>query len=191
MWDKRKLLFETLVTYVILYGFEVWGCIISRESSRKIEEIQKHFIRSYNLKIKSNTPYPIILIEVGLSPIEILAMARLLLYKHEINNMRDHRIPKLALHSSQNHQRFKRGWYKDTGAQLNHWEIDENVALQNINNIKNIVTSKFKEKMWCEKDLEAKRKLRYYKEIINPTLEDQKYLSVLTSSKKKIVGCGA
>ena len=40
--------------------------------------------------------------------------------------------------------------------------------------------------MWCEKDLEAKRKLRYYKEVINPTLEDQKYLSVLTSLKKKI-----
>ena len=49
-----------------------------------------------------------------------------------------------------------------------------------------IVTSKFKDKMWCEKDLEAKKKLRYYKEVINPTLEDQKYLSVLTSSKKKI-----
>ena len=40
--------------------------------------------------------------------------------------------------------------------------------------------------MWCEKDLEAKRKLRYYKEVINHTLEDQKYLSVLTGSKKKI-----
>ena len=40
--------------------------------------------------------------------------------------------------------------------------------------------------MWCEKDLEAKRKLRYYKEDINPSLEDQKYISVLTSSKKKI-----
>ena len=40
--------------------------------------------------------------------------------------------------------------------------------------------------MWCEKDLEVKRKLRYYKEVINLTLEDQKYLSVLTSSKKKI-----
>ena len=64
-------------------------------------------------------------------------------------------------------------------------DIDENVALQNINNIKNIVTSKFKEKMWCEKDLEVKRKLRYYKEVIKPTLDDQKYLSVLTSSKKK------
>ena len=39
--------------------------------------------------------------------------------------------------------------------------------------------------MWCEKDLVDKRKLRYYKEVINPTLEDQKYISVLTSSKKK------
>ena len=58
--------------------------------------------------------------------------------------------------------------------------------MQNINNIKNIVTSKLKEKMWCEKDLEAKIKLRYCKEVINPTLEDQKYLSLLTSSKKKI-----
>ena len=69
---------------------------------------------------------------------------------------------------------------------VNHWEIDENVALQNINNIKNIATSKFKEKLWCEKDLEAKRKLIYYKEVINPTLKDQKYLFVLTSSKKYI-----
>ena len=51
--------------------------------------------------------------------------------------------------------------------------MDENVALQNFNNIKNIVISKFKDKLWCEKDLEAKRKLRYYKEVINPTLEDQ------------------
>ena len=28
------------------------------------------------------------------------------------------------------------GWYKDARAWLNHWEIDENIALQNINNIK-------------------------------------------------------
>ena len=40
--------------------------------------------------------------------------------------------------------------------------------------------------MWCEKDLAAKRKLSYYKKVINPTLEVQKYLSVVTSSKKKI-----
>ena len=37
-----------------------------------------------------------------------------------------------------------------------------------------------------EKDLELKRKLRDYKEVINPNLEDQKYLSVLASTKKTI-----
>ena len=39
MWDKNKFLFETLVIPVILYGCEVWGCIIYRESWRKIEQI--------------------------------------------------------------------------------------------------------------------------------------------------------
>ena len=29
-------------------------------------------------------------------------------------------------------------------------------------------------------------KLRYYKEVINPNMEDQKYLSVVTSLRKKI-----
>ena len=70
--------------------------------------------------------------------------------------MGDHRLPKLAFKSMQNHLRLKRGWYKDTRAWLNRQEIDENAALQNINNIKSIVTSKFKEKMWCKKDLEPK-----------------------------------
>jgi len=163
----------------------VWGCNISRESWRKIEQIQKRFI-TYNLKIKNNTPYLILLIEVGLPPIESMAMTRYMMYKHKINNMGNERLPKIALESSQNHLRLKRGWCKDVMAWLNHWGIDENDTLQNINNVKNIITSKFKEKMWCEKDLEVKRKLRYYKEVINPNLEDQKYLSVLTSSKKKI-----
>ena len=37
------------------------------------------------------------------------------------------------------------------------------------------------------KILAVKRKLRYYKEVINPNLElDQKYLSVVTISRKKI-----
>ena len=108
MWDKKKFLFETLVTPVILYGCEVWGCSISRESWRKIEQIQKRFTM-YNLKIKSNTPYPILLIEVGISPIESLALTKLLLYKHKLNNIGVHRLPKLALSSSQNHLRLKWG----------------------------------------------------------------------------------
>jgi hypothetical protein len=40
--------------------------------------------------------------------------------------------------------------------------------------------------MRCDKELKDKRKLRYYKKAVNHNLEDQKYLSVLTSAKKKI-----
>ena len=71
-------------------------------------------------------------------------------------------------------------------AWLNHWEIDENDIFKNIDNVKNIITSKFKGKLWCEENLVVKRKLRYYKEVINPYLEDQNYLSVVTISWKKI-----
>ena len=40
--------------------------------------------------------------------------------------------------------------------------------------------------MWCEKELQEKINLRYYKHVINPNLEDQNYLSVFPSVKKKI-----
>ena len=74
-----------------------------------------------------------------------------MLYKHKINNMGDHRLPKLALNSSQNHLRLKRDWYKDTRAWLYHWEINENVALQNINNIKKLLLLSSKKKCGVRK----------------------------------------
>ena len=69
---------------------------------------------------------------------------------------------------------------------LNHWGIDENNILHNIDNVKNIITSKFKEKFWCQENLVVMKKLTYYEEVINPNLEDHKYLSVVTISWKKI-----
>ena len=64
----------------------------------------------------------------------------------------------------------------------------EDTILQNKYTIKKNVKSKFKEKMWCDKELEEKINLRYYKDVINPNLEDQNqnYLFVLPSVKKKI-----
>jgi hypothetical protein len=94
-WDDKKLLFETLINLVILYGCEVWGCNISRESSRSTDQIQKYFI-TYNLKIKGNTPYHILLIEVSISPIESTFMTRYLMYKNKINNVEDNMLPKSA-----------------------------------------------------------------------------------------------
>ena len=40
--------------------------------------------------------------------------------------------------------------------------------------------------MWCDKESEEKRKSRYYKDVINPNLEDQNYLYVFPSVKRKI-----
>jgi hypothetical protein len=100
--------------------------------------------------------------------------------------MEDKRLPKIASKSSHNHHRLKRGWHKYARSWLNYWGIMEETILQNKYTIKNNVKSKFKEKMWCDKELEEKRKLRYYKDVINPNLEDQNYLSVLPSVKKKI-----
>ena len=148
MWDKKKFIFETLVIHVILYGCEVWRCNISRKSWRKIEQIQKQFI-TYNLKRKSNTPYHILLIEVGLSHIERIAMTRYLMYNHKINNMGNERLPKIDLNSSKNQLHLKRCWCKHTMAWLNHWGIDENDIFHNIDNVKNIITSKFKDKFSC------------------------------------------
>jgi hypothetical protein len=61
-----------------------------------------------------------------------------------------------------------------------------NHGRHNFDTIKNIIKSKFKEKIWCDKELEDKRKLRYYKNVINPNMEYKYYLFVLMSVKKKI-----
>jgi hypothetical protein len=39
--------------------------------------------------------------------------------------------------------------------------------------------------MWCDKELVDKMKLRYYKEVVNPSLE-KKYYLFLRSAKKKL-----
>ena len=70
--------------------------------------------------------------------------------------MEDQRIPKFAFNSSQGHLRLKKVWYKDNMVWLNHWGIDKNTTLQNINNLKSTVTSHFKTRVLDEKDLEIK-----------------------------------
>jgi hypothetical protein len=77
------------------------------------------------------------------------------------------------------------GWHKDARSWINYWGIMEDTILQNKDTIKENLKSKFKEKMWCDKELEEKRKLKYYKDVINANLEDQNYLSLLPSVKKK------
>jgi hypothetical protein len=60
----------------------------------------------------------------------------------------------------------------------------EDTILQNKDTIKKILKSKFKEKMWCDKE-RGKKKLRYYKDVINPNLEDQKLSICFAKCKEK------
>jgi len=99
-------------------------------------------------------------------------MIRYLMYKNKINNIDNKRLPKIASNSNQNYQWLKWGCHKDAKPWLSHWGIQEDVIMQNIDNIKNIITYKFKDNMWCNKELEDKRKLRYCKEVVNPNMED-------------------
>ena len=52
--------------------------------------------------------------------------------------------------------------------------------------VKDTISSNFKDKLWDDKELEGKRKLRYYKEVINPTLDNHNYLSFLINTKEKM-----
>ena len=108
------------------------------------------------------------------------------MYKHNINNIGNERLPIIDSNSTQNQLPLKWSWCKDIISCLKHWGIDENDTFHNIDNAKNICTSKIREKQWCKENLVVKTKLRYYKEVINPNLKNQKYLLVVISSRKKI-----
>ena len=74
--------------------------------------------------------------------------------------MEDKALPKIFPNFIQNHMSVKQGWHKDAKFWPNY---QREYAT---NNIKNIITPKFKEKLWCHKELKNKRELRYYKEAI-------------------------
>ena len=68
---------------------------------------------------------------------------------------------------------------------LDLWGINERIILQNYDNVKNIITSKFKKNLWENKEQEGK--MKYY--IINRwsiPIWKTKIIFVLTSVKKKI-----
>lgn len=66
------------------------------------------------------------------------------------------------------------------------WRIKEEIIIGSKDSIKDTITSNLKDTMCNDKELEAKRKVRHYKEAINPTIDNDNYLSMLTNTKKKV-----
>lgn len=101
--------------------------------------------------------------------------------------MEPKRLPKISSNYIQNpHLRLKNDWHKDAESWLNHWGIKEETIMGRKDNVKDVISFNFKDKTWDDKEMESKRKLRYYNEVITPTLDNHNYLSVLTNTKKKV-----
>ena len=66
-----------------------------RIMEKYIDKIQKNCI-TYNLKIKGNTPYIILVIQFRLSLIESMAMTKHIMYKNQINTVGDKRFPNIS-----------------------------------------------------------------------------------------------
>ena len=72
-WEVKLMLFNAMVTKVLLSGVEVWGRTISLNAWNEIEKIQKMFSRR-QLGVKCTTSYQVVLLETGVQPIEQLAL---------------------------------------------------------------------------------------------------------------------
>jgi len=97
-------------------------------------------------------------------PIENASMFRYVMYKKNLHNMEYKRLPKFSYNFSQNpHMRLKHRWHQDGHSWLNLWGIKEEIIMGRKDNIKDNVTSIFKDKRWDIKELEGKMKVRYYK----------------------------
>jgi hypothetical protein len=108
-------LLSLLLSYNVV-NFELQDIYIIVEKHRTI---QTCFI-TYNIKIKGNTPYPILPVELGISTIESMTMTRYLIYTNKIKNTENKRIHNIASNSSKDHPQLKKGCHKDVKSWLNH-----------------------------------------------------------------------
>jgi len=98
-------------------------------------QAKKHFI-IYNIKIKSNTPYPILFLEVELPHIKSKVIIRYIIYSHKVINTKNKKLHRIVVNSNESHMRLKKGWHKDIDSWLNNWRIKGKHDLQNIDIIK-------------------------------------------------------
>ena len=125
-WSLKKYLFDALVLPVILYGVEIWGGSISPSTWEEFEGIQKRFLTNF-LKVKSQTPYHLLLLETGTLPIEIMGIERVVAYMLKVKHSPTHRLPHIAWEASCKKQKTHKskilntGWMLDISKWLKRW----------------------------------------------------------------------
>jgi hypothetical protein len=162
-WKTMQTLFGILVIPGVLYGCEVWANNTSELQWKQIEKIKKRLITN-TFKIKSSVPYDIMLSEMGVSPIEAIAMVRLIKYLKKFEQMEDSRWPKVIFNGIL--CKRKKTWMRQNIKWLSKWDIHLNRFPTNSKEIKACVIDRFHKRTW-DKGLD--RKKEYYIEECNST----------------------
>jgi len=176
-WKLKKHLFISLVRPVILYGVQVWGPTTSKSCWTKVEAIQKLFLEM-ELGVKIQTPYTLLLAEVGLLPLEVEALYLTLQYARRVQAMNDSRLPKQAFHTS---RAF--GWYADVCRWAQTWDLSEQDWHVPPTNLWTVLHGKAIRKLWRD----PSPRLQYYMRDVSPIpmilYEEQEYLRAPISIK--------
>ena len=85
-------LFDKLVSPILLYGAEIWGC----NTHKCIETVHTKFLK-YVLGLPLSAPNASVLGECGRYPIRIQAVLRSVKYWLKLNSLENDRLPKAAL----------------------------------------------------------------------------------------------
>ncbi|KAL3683260.1 hypothetical protein R1sor_001282 [Riccia sorocarpa] len=118
-WHLRCHLYKALVRPVILYSAPVWGPMVSRSGWVRLEALQKLFIQT-ELGVKTQTPYSILLVEVGWWPLEAEALLLSIQYARGLDTLEPDRYSRHAKTAS-----LSRGWFSDLCRWGSRWGFPE------------------------------------------------------------------
>jgi hypothetical protein len=102
--------------------------------------------------------------EMGVAPIEAIAMVCLIGYLKKIEQMEDNRWPKVVFNDIL--CKRKKTWMQQNIKWLSKWDIHLNMCPTNNKEIKDFVIDRFHKRTW---DKGIGRKKKYYIEEFNPT----------------------
>jgi hypothetical protein len=174
-WKLKKHLFIALVRPVILYAVPVWGPNTSQSCWKAVEVIQKLFLEM-ELGVKSQTPYTLLLAEVGLLPLEVEALYLTLQYVLRVETLANSRLPKQAFLASR-----ASGWYADVCRWAQAWDLSEHEWHTQPKRLRSLLERNAIRKLWRD----PSPRLQYFMRDVNPMVlyEEQEYLGAPISMR--------
>ncbi|KAL3696409.1 hypothetical protein R1sor_010485 [Riccia sorocarpa] len=155
-WPLRRHLFDSLVKTVVLYGTSVWGPALSPATWSQIESIHKLFLQ-YELGVRVQIPYVLLLAETGRLPLEIDVLELSIQYAIRVGNLRHERYSRDAWIGSSCF-----GWFANLRKWAEKWDFPEQ-DWEPVNTLRSRLTAVVIQKLWSS----PTPRQEYYKRDIN------------------------